>query len=140
MNLNPMLKNEIFRKYRVTNIHPVIWKRIFLSDPSLYKMVDGVIFYHNRFSMEILTENPRYYKLWECLEKDYGGEVGLYEMGYDEYLHHYIVEVSAPRLLDFIEAVYRMWSEEPSRKEEWLRLYGEGVDYDESGFNSIFHY
>lgn len=119
-------KNRIWSKYHVTDIHYVLWKRIFLSDPQLFRMIEGVIFYHASYDMEILTFNPEYSKLWECLLKDYGyPHVALREMGYDENLHCYCVDVHSPILLNFIRNIQRMWSENPRSKERWIQKYGE---------------
>ena len=133
-------KQHVFSKYHVTNIHYVIWKRIFLSDPELYKIIEGVIFYHNSWEMEILTVSPEYGKLWECLHKDYDDSmVKLVEMEYDKNMHCNIVCIHSPDLMDFIRSVQRMWSENPRMKKEWIEKYGSEKENNEFQ-SSIYEY
>lgn len=114
-----------YNKYHVVNVHYVIWKRIFLSEPQLNEIIEGAIFYPNSFDIEILTTNPKYYKLWECLKKDYSyPQVSLKEMGYDENIGCYVVDIHSPQIMSFIRNVNRMWAEQPYTKKRWIEKYG----------------
>ena len=118
-------KNVILTKYHFTPIHYTIWKRIFLSNPNLYTIIEGAILYPNCFDIEILTFSPEYEKIWECLKKDYEYPiVTLNEMGYDENLCCYVVDVNSLNILEFIKWVHRHWNENPRNKKNWIEKYG----------------